>query len=105
MEFDPSKLAQMMGQAQAMQQKLQDDLTKKTTEGQAGGGMVKVTLNGGFECVGLTIEKSVVDKDDVTMLEDLVRAAINDAVRRVEEMRMSEVRGVMGGMGLPDGLF
>jgi len=103
--IDPSKIAEMMQQAQQMQAKMQGELAELRVLGQAGGGMVKVHVNGNHECLSVEIDKNVVDKDDVAMLQDLVQAAITDAARRVEEKRAEQARSAMGGMGLPEGLF
>ena len=103
--FDPSKLSEMMAQAQQMQQRLQEELKVKILEGQAGGGMVKVEVNGMFEVTKVSIDKKVVDPSDVTLLEDLVRAAVSQALARVEEARMENARQMAGNMGLPGGLF
>lgn len=103
--IDPEKLGQMMQQAQTMQQQMQEQLQSARVEGQAGGGMVKLTLNGAYEVVSLKIEPTVVDKDDVTMLEDLIRAAFNDATSRIEELRMEQARGMAGQLGIPPGMF
>lgn len=102
--MDPEKLQQMMQQAQSMQQRMQDSLAQEQVEGQAGGGMVRLTMNGAYEVVALKIDPAVVDKDDVSMLEDLVRAALNDATARVEEVRLNQARNMAGQMGIP-GLF
>ncbi len=103
--IDPEKLGQMMQQAQQMQQQMQSQLQTARVEGQAGGGMVKVTLNGAYEVVALKIEPTVVDKEDVTMLEDLIRAAFNDATSRIEELRMEQARGMAGQLGIPPGIL
>ncbi len=103
--FDPSKLSEMMAQAQQMQQRMQDELKTKVMEGQAGGGMVKVLVNGMFEVTKVSIDKSVVDPTDVSLLEDLVRAAVSQALARVEEARTENARAMAGNMGLPGGLF
>lgn len=103
--IDPSKLGEMMQQAQRMQSEMQDALKQERVDGSAGGGMVTVTLNGAFECLAVKVDPSVVDKDEVSMLEDLVRAAVNDAATRVEEVRASQARNMAGGLGLPDGMF
>ena len=103
--IDPSKLTEMMQQAQQMQSKMQEALTRERVEGSAGGGMVTVTLNGAFECLAVKVDPTVVDKDDVSMLEDLMRAAINDAAVRVEEVRGQQARSMAGGLGLPDGIL
>ncbi len=103
--LDPSKLAEMMRQAQEMQQRAQDELRSKTVEGQAGGGMVAVQLNGLFEVLKVAIDKRVVNPDDVALLEDLVRAAVSQATAKVEEVRMEQARGMASAFGLPPGMM
>ena len=103
--FDPSKLSEMMAQAQQMQQRMQEELKKKIVEGAAGGGMVKVSVNGMFEVTSVKIDPTVVDRADVGLLEDLVKAAVSQALARVEEARMENARAMAGNMGLPGGLF
>jgi hypothetical protein len=103
--IDPSQLGEMMRNAQEMQQKMQDELRARTVEGQAGGGMVKVTMNGLYEVSSVKIEPAVINKDDASLLEDLVRAAIHAAVARVEEARMEQARGMAGQLGIPQGMF
>ena len=105
MEFDPTKLAEMMQKAQSMQQKMMEALQARQVVGQAGGGMVKVHMNGALSTTKVEIDPTVVDKDDVAMLEDLVRAEVNDATARVEELRMNEAKGMAGQLGIPGGLF
>jgi nucleoid-associated protein EbfC len=106
MNFDPSKISQMMQQAQSMQQKMLAELENKSVEAQAGGGMVTCTMNGAMKLLSLKIDPAVVDKDDLGMLEDLVRAAVNDATFRVEELRMNQAQSMAGQLGLPtNGLF
>src|SRR5205814_1307283 len=75
--IDPSKLAEMMQKAQQMQEQLQQELAQKTVVGEAGGGMVRVVLNGMMEVKSVKIEKAAIDPSDPTLLEDLVRAAIS----------------------------
>jgi DNA-binding YbaB/EbfC family protein len=70
-------------------------------EGTAGGGMVTVAVNGHKQVLTLTIDPEVVSKDDVTMLQDLIVAAINDAQRKVDEGLASRMQGLMGGLGIP----
>lgn len=101
----------LMKQAQKLQSdvnKVQEELAAMQCEGAAGGGLVTATVNGQFEVVRVKIDKSVVDPNDVGMLEDLVTAAVNAAatkVREVSKEKMSSVMGGMGGMpGMP-GLF
>ena len=84
--------------------RLQYDAERVTADGSAGGGMVLVTVNGKMEVLGVKIEREVVDPDDVKMLEDLVRAATNAAVRNVQEKMRTELTKVAAGFGLPPGL-
>jgi nucleoid-associated protein EbfC len=100
----------LMKQAQKLQgdmAKVQEELAAMTCDGAAGGGMVTATVNGQFDVVRIKIDKSVVDPNDIGMLEDLVTAAVNAAAVKVREMtkeKMAAVMGPMGGMGIP-GLF
>ncbi len=100
-------IGNMMKQAQQMQQRMMDmqaRLAEMEQEGQAGGGMVSVTLNGKGEAKRVKLDKSVVDPNDVEMLEDLIAAAINDARHKVDAAAAAEAEKAMGGMGLPPGL-
>jgi DNA-binding YbaB/EbfC family protein len=72
-----------------------------TVEGVAGGGMVTATVNGHKQLQKITIDPEVVSKDDVVMLQDLVAAAVNDAIRKVDEELKRKLGGIMGGLGLP----
>lgn len=97
----------LMRQAQEVRvrlQKLQEELGGKTVDGSAGGGMVVATVNGRQELVSVRIEKEVVSPDDVGMLQDLVRAAVNDALARSREMAAAEMAKLTGGI-LPPGLL
>jgi len=89
----------MMKQAQQMQERLQEQMAELRVEGNAGGGMVTVVVNGAKQIQSLTIDPEVVSKDDVAMLQDLIIAAINDAQRKADEA----MRQNMGGM-LPPGM-
>ena len=89
----------MMKQAQQMQERLQKEMTGLRVEGNAGGGMVTVVVNGGKQVQSITIDPEVVSKEDVGMLQDLILAAINDAHRKADE----EMAQRMGGM-LPPGM-
>ena len=89
----------MMKQAQQMQERLQKEMTALRVEGNAGGGMVTVRVNGTKQVESITIDPEVVSKDDVGMLQDLIVAAINDAQRKADE----EMSRKMGGM-LPPGM-
>jgi len=97
----------MMKQAQALQQRFQDAQEKVNlveAEGQSGGGMVKVTLNGKGIAKAVRIDPSLADPNDVGMLEDLVLAAINDARVKVDARVSDEMAKVTGGLPLPPGL-
>ena len=99
--IDPQKLAEMMRQAQQMQEKLQQELQQKTLVGEAGGGMVRVVMNGMMEVKSVKIEKAAIDPSDPTLLEDLVRAAVSQAIAAAEEARMEHTKQMAGGLGLP----
>ena len=92
---------QMMKQAQQLQERLQKEMSALTVEGAAGGGMVTVVVNGHKHIQKVTIDPEAVSKDDVYMLQDLVAAAVNDALRKVDEELKNKVGGIMGGLGLP----
>ena len=97
-------MKKMMKQAQQMQSKMEEakkELANKTVEASAGGGMVNVVANGNQEIVEIDINPDAVDPDDVEMLEDLVVAACNEAMRKVEEMTSKEMSKVTGGMNIP----
>jgi DNA-binding YbaB/EbfC family protein len=100
-------IGQMMKQAQAMQQKMLDmqaKIAEVEREGQAGGGMVKATLNGKGEAKRVEIDKSLLDPNEVEMLEDLVVAAFNDAKKKIDDYTAAETAQAMNGMNLPAGL-
>ena len=92
-------IPQIMKQAQQMQERLKKQMAELRVEGNAGGGMVTVVVNGAKQLRSLKIDPEVVSKDDVEMLQDLIVAAINDAHRKVDE----EMQQKMGGM-LPPGM-
>ena len=94
-------IQQMMKQAQQLQERLQKEMSALTVEGAAGGGMVTVIVNGHKHVQKVTIDPEAVSKDDVYMLQDLVAAAVNDALRKVDDELKNKVGGIMGGLGLP----
>ena len=97
-------MANMMKQAQKLQakmMKLQEEMADKTVETASGGGMVKVVANGRQQIVSVSIEKEVVDPDDVDMLQDLILAAVNDALAKSQEMVTAEMGKLTGGMNIP----
>ena len=94
----------MMKQAQKLQKKMlqtQQELATKTIEASAGGGMVKVVANGAQKIESIVFEKEVVNPDDIEMLQDLVLAAVNDALTKSKEMVSAEMGKLTGGLNIP----
>jgi nucleoid-associated protein EbfC len=94
----------IMKQAKKMQEQighLQQELETRTVEAQAGGGMVRVVVNGKFNIVSIKIEKDVVNPEDIEMLQDLICAAVNEGIRKSQEMASAEMAKITGGMGIP----
>ncbi len=94
-------IQEMMKQAQQMQERLQKQMAELKVEGNAGGGMVTVIINGAKQIQSLTIDPEVVSKDDVGMLQDLIVAAVNDAQRKADEAMSRTMGGMMGGLKIP----
>ena len=97
-------LGDIMREAQKLQaemQRLQEEAKKKTVEASSGGGMVIVVANGAGELVSIKIEKDVVNPQDVEMLQDLILAAVNEALRRAQQMVGEEMGKLTGGLQLP----
>jgi DNA-binding YbaB/EbfC family protein len=97
-------MGNMMKQAQQLQSKmlkLQEELAEKTVEATSGGGMVKAVANGSQRIVSIQIEKEVIDPEDADMLQDLVLAAVNDALTKSQEMVSSEMSKLTGGLNIP----
>ena len=97
-------LGDIMREAQKLQAKMaemQEEAKKKTVEATAGGGMVAIVASGAGEIISIKIEKDVVNPDDVEMLQDLIMAAVNEALRRAQEMVSSEMSKLTGGLQLP----
>jgi hypothetical protein len=100
-------LGNMMKQAQQMQQKMgqmQQEMETQQVEATAGGGMVTAVVNGRQKLLSLKIDPQVVDADDVEMLQDLISAAVNEAILKSQEMMQAEMSKLTGGMNVP-GLF
>jgi DNA-binding YbaB/EbfC family protein len=100
-------LMKMMKQAQEIQgrmQQMQEELAALQVEGQSGGGLVKVTLNGKMEARAVKLDPSLLKPEDAEMLEDLILAAFQDAKVRVEAVMQEKMREVTGGLPLPPGL-
>jgi nucleoid-associated protein EbfC len=101
-------LSNIMKQAQQMQErvkKLQEEAGAKTVEASSGGGMVTVIANGRQEVLSIKIDPSVVDPKDIDMLQDLVTAAVNEALRKSQDLMKEEMGKLTAGMGLPPGLL
>jgi len=97
-------MGNMMKQAQKLQAKMlkmQEELADKTVEATAGGGMIKVVANGKQQILSIQIEKEVVDPDDIEMLQDLILAAVNDALAKSQEMVSGEMSKLTGGLKIP----
>ena len=101
---DIGKLLKQAQQMQAKMAQVQAELAEKSVEASAGGGMVKVVMNGRHEVISVKIDPEVVDPQDIEMLEDLVAAAVTEAANRVEEMVRDEMSSITGGIPLP-GMF
>ena len=99
----PGNMQGMMKQAQQMQAKLQEDIAAIRVEASAGGGMVTVKMDGQKRCLGVTIDPEAAG--DAEMLADTVMIAFNEAHKKVEEQAQSKMSGMLGGLGLPPGLF
>ncbi len=98
---------ELVRQAQVMQKKmakLQEELEVRTVEGSAGGGMVTALVSGANELKSIAIDKTVVDPNDVDMLQDLVLAAVNDGLKKAKAMMEAEMGQLTGGIKMP-GLF
>jgi len=94
-------IQQMMKQAQQMQERLQKQMAEVRAEGNAGGGMVTVVVNGAKQVQSIKIDPEVVSKEDVEMLQDLILAAVNDAQRKADEEMSKSMGGMMGGLKIP----
>jgi DNA-binding YbaB/EbfC family protein len=97
-------MKKMMREAQKMQAemaKAQDEIAQMTVEGTAGGGVVKVVATGNLAVESVTIDPSVIDPDDADMLQDLVLAAVNEALRQAKELANTRMNAITGGIGLP----
>jgi DNA-binding YbaB/EbfC family protein len=103
--FNKNSLGSIMQQAQKMQEKMakiQEEISKIEVTGEAGAGLVKVTINGAHNCRRVEVDPSLL-KDDKDMLEDLAAAAFNDAARRISEVQKKKMSAISSGMQLPPG--
>jgi nucleoid-associated protein EbfC len=105
MAMDMNKLLQQVGEMQQQMQQAQEELAKETVDASAGGGMVTVTANGAGEIQRVKIDPKAIDPDDPDMLEDMVLAAVNEAIRSAQSLAESKLGGLaggaLGGLGLP----
>jgi DNA-binding YbaB/EbfC family protein len=98
-------LNEIMKQAKLMQekfQKAQEEQLKTRTEGESGAGLVSVTMNGKHDVINVSLDDSLMNEDKA-VIEDLLAAAVNDAVRKIEEKNKESLSGMAGGMNMPDG--
>ncbi|QFQ32638.1 YbaB/EbfC family nucleoid-associated protein [Buchnera aphidicola (Aphis fabae)] len=104
--FSKGGLGNLMKQAQQMQEKMakiQEEIAKMEVTGEAGAGLVKVTINGSHNCRRVEIDPSLLKDNDKDMLEDLAAAAFNDAARRISEVQKKKMSNISTGMQLPSG--
>ena len=99
----PGNMQAMMKQAQQMQERMQEEISQIRVEASAGGGMVTVKMDGQKNLLAVKIDPEVAG--DVEMLQDMILAACGEAVKKVEEQIQGKMSGMLGGMGLPPGLF
>src|SRR5512132_2821057 len=105
MGMDMDKLLQQVGQMQGEMQKAQEELANETVQATAGGGMVTVIANGAGEIKQIKIDPKAIDPNDAEMLEDMILAAVNEAIRSAQSLMESKLGGLaggaLGGLGLP----
>ncbi len=99
----PGNMNAMMQQAQRMQQKMKEDIDAIRVEASAGGGMVTVQMDGNKKCLGVKIDAEAAG--DAEMLQDMIMAALNEAYAKVEKESSSKMNAMLGGLGLPPGMF
>lgn len=98
----------VLKQAQRMQAEMarvQEELKGERVEASVGGGAVKVTITGELQVQSVTIDPLAIDADDISLLEDMIAAAVNEGLRQAQELAASKMSAVTGGLGLPGGLF
>lgn len=103
--MNPKQMQEMMSRAQDMQRQMQEKMKETVVEASSGGGAVTVKMNGAKQVLGVKIDPEIVKSGDVEMLQDMVAAAVNEASRQADESVQSTLGGMLGGMGLPPGLF
>ena len=103
MKMPGGNMQKMLAQAQQAQQQLRDEIAKIKVEASTGGGMVTVKMDGQKHLTEVTIDPEAAG--DVEMLQDMILGAVNEAAKRVDEESQQKMRGMLGGMGLPPGMF
>ena len=103
--MNPKQLQEMMSRAQDMQRQMQEKMKETVVEASSGGGTVIVKMNGAKQVLGVKIDPEIVKTGDIEMLQDMVAAAVNEAARKADEAVQSTLGGMLGGIGLPPGLF
>jgi DNA-binding YbaB/EbfC family protein len=103
--MNPKQMQEMMSRAQDMQRQMQEKMKETVVEASSGGGAVTVKMNGAKQVLGVKIDPEIVKSGDVEMLQDMVAAAVNEASRQADESVQTTLGGMLGGMGLPPGLF
>jgi hypothetical protein len=103
--MNPKQLQDMMAKAQEMQRQMQQKMQELVVDASAGGGSVSVRMNGAKQVLSVKIEPELVQSGDLEMLQDLVTAAFNEAGRRIDQALQSQLGGMLGGLGLPPGMF
>ncbi len=104
MGFNQRDMMRQIEQMQRKMEKAQEEVAASTVEGSAGGGVVTVSMSGDQEMRSITIQPEVVDPDDIETLQDLVVAAVSDALERSKKLQADRLGEVTGGLGLPPGL-
>jgi DNA-binding YbaB/EbfC family protein len=99
MKMDLNKMLRQVQEMQAQMAKAQEELANERVEASAGGGVVRVTATGSGEIVEIKIDKEAIDPDDPEMLEDMVLAAVNEALRNAQELMQAKLGGAVGGLG------
>lgn len=99
------KILKQVQKAQAQMAKMQEQLGEKTVESSSGGGAVRAEVNGHKELLSLQIDPEVLSEENREMLEDLILAAVNEALKQVDEMLNTEMQKLTGGLNLPPGMF
>ena len=103
--MNPKQIQEMMSRAQDMQRQMQEKMKETVVEASSGGGAVTVKMNGAKQVLGVKIDPEIVKSGDIEMLQDMVAAAVNEAARQADESVQSSLGGMLGGLGLPPGMF